>query len=61
MDMRIWNKAAILKLLWAIAFKQDKMWVRWINAYYMKRSNVMEVNLSNNTTKKFGYRGTSFG
>lgn len=46
--MKVWNKAALLKLLWALAFKQDKLWVRWVNAYYIKRSTLMEVNLSNN-------------
>ena len=32
-NMEIWNKAALLKLLWAIAFKRDKLWVKWVHAY----------------------------
>lgn len=39
------NKSAIMKLLWAIAFKTDKLWVRWIHTYYIKRKTVDEVKL----------------
>lgn len=31
-NLVLWNTTTILKLLWAIAFKQDKLWVRWVNA-----------------------------
>ncbi|XP_010684568.1 uncharacterized protein LOC104899130 [Beta vulgaris subsp. vulgaris] len=47
-NMVNWNKAAMLKLLWVIAFKQDKLWVRWINAYYIKRSNILDVAIISN-------------
>lgn len=49
-DMKIWNKAAILKLLWALAFKTDKLWVRWVNAYYIKRGNIHSVTITSNTS-----------
>nr|CCA65981.1 hypothetical protein [Beta vulgaris subsp. vulgaris] len=49
-NMVLWNKAAILKLLWAITFKQDKLWVRWVNAYYIKRQNIENVTVSSNTS-----------
>lgn len=32
-----WNKAAILKLLWAIAKKKEKLWVRWV---YIKGNDI---------------------
>ncbi|XP_021835349.2 uncharacterized protein [Spinacia oleracea] len=35
-NFHLWNKAAILKLLWALAFKPDALWVKWVNAYYVK-------------------------
>ncbi|XP_057251725.1 uncharacterized protein LOC130591813 [Beta vulgaris subsp. vulgaris] len=38
-NMEVWNKAAMLKLLWAIAFKTDKLWVKWVHSYYIKRSS----------------------
>lgn len=42
-DMVLWNKAAIFKLLWAIAIKQDELYVRWVNAYYIKRNSIDTV------------------
>ncbi|XP_060170497.1 uncharacterized protein LOC132601434 [Lycium barbarum] len=32
----LWNKAAICKLLWAVAKKKERLWVLWIHAYYVK-------------------------
>ncbi|XP_019104875.1 uncharacterized protein LOC109134917 [Beta vulgaris subsp. vulgaris] len=49
-NMVLWNKATILKLLWAMAFKQDKPWVRWENAYYIKRQSLENVTVSSNTS-----------
>lgn len=40
-----WNKAAIMKLLWAIAFKNDSLWVKWVHAYYIKGRDLWEVQL----------------
>lgn len=34
--LEYWNIAAVTKLLWAISFKTDKLWVQWIHAYYFK-------------------------
>ena len=36
----LWNKAAMLKNLWALAHKKDRLWIRWINDYYLKHSDV---------------------
>uniref|UniRef100_A0A803NFE9 Reverse transcriptase zinc-binding domain-containing protein n=1 Tax=Cannabis sativa TaxID=3483 RepID=A0A803NFE9_CANSA len=35
-----WNKALMAKFLWAIARKQDSLWVKWINSIYLKGQNV---------------------
>lgn len=35
-DLTVWNQAAITKLLWALEHKKEKLWVRWLDAYYMK-------------------------
>lgn len=32
----LWNKAAIYKLLWAVANKKDKLQVRWIHDFNIK-------------------------
>ncbi|XP_058784807.1 uncharacterized protein LOC131659667 [Vicia villosa] len=35
-----WNVATISKLLWNIQAKEDKMWIKWMNAYYIKGQSV---------------------
>ncbi|XP_021849078.1 uncharacterized protein [Spinacia oleracea] len=39
-NMEVWNKAAVCKLLWAITNKKDKLWVRWVDSYYMRGRDV---------------------
>lgn len=50
MNMELWNKAAISKLLWDVAFKFDKLWVKWVNAYYIKRLDINTVAISANSS-----------
>ncbi|KAJ8429064.1 hypothetical protein Cgig2_031355 [Carnegiea gigantea] len=38
-DFSAWNKACISKLVWAIAKKQDIMWVKWVHERYLKRKS----------------------
>ncbi|XP_069143460.1 uncharacterized protein [Solanum lycopersicum] len=40
--MAIWNRAAIVKLCWDLAQKEDKLWIKWIHAYYLKDQNVWQ-------------------
>ncbi|XP_019234713.1 PREDICTED: uncharacterized protein LOC109215147 [Nicotiana attenuata] len=35
-NMRLWNKAAIAKASWDIERKADRLWIRWLHAYYIK-------------------------
>ncbi|XP_058752813.1 uncharacterized protein LOC131626004 [Vicia villosa] len=35
-----WNIATIGKLLWNLCAKKDKLWIRWIHFYYIKRNDV---------------------
>ena len=35
-NIKILNKAAIAKLRWDLANKEDKLWIKWIHAYYIK-------------------------
>nr|XP_016456151.1 PREDICTED: uncharacterized protein LOC107780147 [Nicotiana tabacum] len=44
MNLTIWNKAAIAKLLWDLARKKDCLWVRWVHCYYIKRADIETVN-----------------
>ena len=43
----LWNKAAILKNLWSFAHKKDRLWIRWINDFYLKHSNVFSYVVPN--------------
>ncbi|XP_010675357.1 uncharacterized protein LOC104891372 [Beta vulgaris subsp. vulgaris] len=46
--MENWNKADMLKLLWAITFKTDNLWVKWITAYYLRKNDIYSVVINNN-------------
>lgn len=32
-----WNKAALGKYLWVIAFEQNSLWLKWVQNVYIKR------------------------
>ncbi|XP_074291720.1 uncharacterized protein LOC141618508 [Silene latifolia] len=38
-DLRRWNTAALGKYIWWLAQKQDRLWVKWIHAVYMKNGD----------------------
>ncbi|KAL5146890.1 putative ribonuclease H protein [Glycine soja] len=46
-DIDIWNKANLMKLLWNLSSKEDSLWVKWIQAYYVKRSELMHIEMKN--------------
>nr|XP_016441126.1 PREDICTED: uncharacterized protein LOC107766791 [Nicotiana tabacum] len=39
-NMRLWNKAPILKQLWALTNKKDALWIKWTHCYYIKQREV---------------------
>nr|XP_009762850.1 PREDICTED: uncharacterized protein LOC104214824 [Nicotiana sylvestris] len=43
-NMKIWNKAALLKHLWALAMTKDTLWIKWAHIYYIKNRPIDEVN-----------------
>lgn len=43
MDIETWNKATILKMLWNLANKKDKLWVIWVHAYFIKGKKPFDV------------------
>lgn len=43
----IWNKAAIGKHFWALAQEQDRLWMKWFHAYYIKRRDVWSMMIPN--------------
>ncbi|XP_048503092.1 uncharacterized protein LOC125498839 [Beta vulgaris subsp. vulgaris] len=42
-DLVTWNKAAVAKHLWAITQKQDRLWIKWIHAYYIKQNILLTM------------------
>ncbi|XP_058784809.1 uncharacterized protein LOC131659669 [Vicia villosa] len=39
-ELNYWNKATIIKLLWNLQAKSDKLWVIWMHTYYLKGNEV---------------------
>lgn len=31
-----WNRATLGKILWNLSHKKDRLWINWVNHYYMK-------------------------
>ncbi|XP_060210676.1 uncharacterized protein LOC132637634 [Lycium barbarum] len=50
MNICLWNKAAVIKQLWAIVDKKDSLWIRWVNIYYLKNDSVDTCNIPGNAT-----------
>lgn len=46
-DMKLWNKAAVTKLLRCLAKKKDRIWIRWIHAYYIKGLDLFTMKCPN--------------
>ncbi|XP_070026644.1 uncharacterized protein LOC142182305 [Nicotiana tabacum] len=42
--MKIWNKAVLLKYLWALAMKKDTLWIKWAHNYYIKNRDIAEMD-----------------
>lgn len=40
-----WNKASLGKYLWAMMFKQDSLWLKWVHAIYIKSRDFWSDNL----------------
>ncbi|CAK8572209.1 unnamed protein product [Lathyrus sativus] len=41
MNLEIWNRMFMIKLLWNIFAKSDDLWVRWIHAYYLRHEGIL--------------------
>ncbi|XP_070031346.1 uncharacterized protein [Nicotiana tomentosiformis] len=42
---KVWNSAAIAKTYWDLTHKQDKLWIKWIHAYYVKRQRIDDMSI----------------
>lgn len=44
-NIRLWNRAAIAKTNWDLTHKQDKLWIKWIYTYYIKKGLISIINI----------------
>ncbi|XP_019248326.1 PREDICTED: uncharacterized protein LOC109227583 [Nicotiana attenuata] len=42
-DIVTWNKAAILKQMWNLCNKKDRLWIKWMHIYYIKKEKTWNV------------------
>lgn len=45
-----WNYAAILKQLCAPQFKKERLWVKWIHAYYVRGRDLLSCHFPNDVS-----------
>ncbi|XP_070036091.1 uncharacterized protein [Nicotiana tomentosiformis] len=43
LNIRLWNKVAIAKASWDIEDKADRLWIRWLHAYYTKNQQFSQM------------------
>lgn len=41
-DLRAWNKALLVKILWNIHMKKDTLWVKWVNEYFLRDTSIWD-------------------
>ncbi|XP_058776385.1 uncharacterized protein LOC131650703 [Vicia villosa] len=44
-NLQIWNKICLSRLLWNICRKADTLWVRWVHMYYIKNADVLQKDI----------------
>ncbi|XP_016481993.1 uncharacterized protein LOC107802928 [Nicotiana tabacum] len=42
---KVWNNVAIAKTYWDLTHKQDKLWIKWIHAYYVKQQRIDDMSI----------------
>lgn len=42
-NLSVWNRVSILKLLWNVCHKSDCLWIKWLHTYYIKNHCVWNV------------------
>ncbi|XP_062075488.1 uncharacterized protein LOC133779554 [Humulus lupulus] len=45
-----WSRVLLAKFLWAITSKQDILWVKWVDAIYLKGQNFWEYKIKNDVS-----------
>lgn len=43
-NIALWNKAAVARLCWDLANKENKLWIKWAHTYYIKNQEPWKVS-----------------
>ncbi|CAJ2668635.1 unnamed protein product [Trifolium pratense] len=49
-DLEVWNRITLLKLIWNLSGKSDSLWVKWVHTYYIKNQQIMEACILDNAS-----------
>ncbi|XP_047270331.1 uncharacterized protein LOC107874342 [Capsicum annuum] len=49
-NLKLWNKAAVMKQLWAIFLMKDSLWIKWVHYYYIKQRDLTDMELPKNAS-----------
>lgn len=44
-NFELWNRAIVMKQLWNVCSKKERLCVKWLHAYYIKSNDIMSVRL----------------
>lgn len=47
-ELSLWNKVNLIKLLWNVCQKTDNLWIKWIHTYCVKRENILIMEIKDN-------------
>lgn len=49
-NLQAWNIVAIAKIYWDLSHKQDKLWIKWIHAFYIKGQSIENMSTQKNAS-----------
>ena len=49
-NLQIWNDVSLLKSLWDLLSKHDRLWIKWAHDYYIKGANIMRFSVPSTTS-----------
>lgn len=45
-NIYFWNSGVIDKTYWALSNKEDRLWIKWIHAYYIKNQQINTMSIT---------------
>lgn len=50
-DLEVWDKTNLIKLMQNVSGKSDSLWVKWVHAYYLKNQQIIEATVQGNSSR----------